>query len=217
MRKFHFKKVISVSLIALFSVQALYLFIFEPSVLIAATDDDEVIVTLNVDSGLILSDGANVTMSPNLGISADSSIGASSWIAKTNSSTGYTLAVKASSSPALKNGVISSFADYTEGTPGTPETWSVESGTYQFGYSAYGDDTIDATWGTATGCGSGGIPDANGKYLGFTTSDKTIANRSTVTPTSGIQTNICFSAEQNDIYAPSGTYTATITATMTAS
>ncbi|HAS80906.1 MAG: hypothetical protein UR25_C0001G0006 [Candidatus Nomurabacteria bacterium GW2011_GWE1_32_28] len=181
---------------------------------IAATDTDDVIVTLDVTSGITISDGAAVTMAPALGISADSSIGSSSWLVKTNSALGYTLAVKASASPALVSGA-NSFADYTEAVPGTPDIWSIASGTKEFGYSAYGTDTPTATWGTSASCGAAGVPAAAQKYDGFTTSDNTIATRATVTPTTGITTTICFAAAQNTVYAPSGTYTATITATAT--
>ena len=178
----------------------------------AASATDNVIVSLDVTSGITISNGADVTMAPNIGVASDSSIGTSSWVVKTNSTLGYTLAVKASTAPALVSGV-NSFADYHAGT--TPALWSVGSGNKEFGYSAYGTDTDTATWGTAASCGGSGIPDVAQKYAGFITSDNTIATRATVTPTSGITTNICFAAAQNAIYAPSGTYTATITATAT--
>jgi hypothetical protein len=179
----------------------------------AIQDDDEVIVTLNVETGITISDGADVTMSPSLGITSDTSIGETSWIVKTNNISGYNLDVKASTAPALAN-ATDSFADYTEAVLGTPETWSVGSGDYEFGFSAYGDDVSDATWGAGVGCGtSSTISTNNLNYLGFKTTDKTIATRNSVTPNTGVQTNVCFAAEQKDVYAPSGTYTATITAT----
>ena len=180
----------------------------------AATATDNVIVTLDVTAGITISNGADVTMAPTLGVASDSSIGTSSWVVKTNAVNGYTLAVKASASPALVSG-LNSFADYTETVPGTPEAWSIAAGAKEFGYSAYGTDTATGTWGTAATCGAGGIPDPAQKYVGFQITDKTIATRASVTPTTGITTNICFTAAQNAIYAPSGTYTATITATAT--
>ena len=173
----------------------------------------EVIVTLNVETGITISDGADVTMSPSLGITSDTSIGETSWIVKTNNFSGYKLDVKASTAPALAN-ATDSFADYSETVLGTPETWSVGSGDYEFGFSAYGDDVADGTWGTGVGCGTHTTISTNNlNYLGFKTTDKTIATRNSVTPNTGVQTNVCFAAEQKDVYAPSGTYTATITAT----
>lgn len=210
------KKINKKVLVALFSLFAFIVFQFYPILenASAATASDNVIVTLDVDTGITISDGANVTMAPNIGVASDGSIGSSSWIVRTNSALGYTLAVKASASPALVSGA-NSFADYTEAVSGTPDVWSVGSGAYEFGYSAYGTDTPTGTWGTGTSCGAAGVPTGTQKYIGFETADRTIATRATTTSTSGITTTICFAAQQNAVYAPSGTYTATITATAT--
>lgn len=183
----------------------------------AANATDDVVVTLDVTTGITISDGAAVTMAPNIGIASNSSIGSSSWNVKTNAALGYTLAVKADASPALRvlATPANNFADYTEAVAGTPEVWSVASGAKEFGYSAYGTDTSTVTWGTSLSCGAAGVPAVAQNYVGFSTLDKTIATRSTVTPTTGIDTTICFAAEQDTVYAPSGTYNATITATAT--
>jgi hypothetical protein len=210
------KKINKKIVISIFSVFSFFILLqFYPIIetVTAASATDNVIVTLDVTAGITISNGADVTMAPNLGVAADQSIGTSSWIVRTNGVDGYTLAVKASTTPALKNGVVDSFADYTEASAGVPEVWSVASSTKEFGYSAYGTDTSTGTWGTAASCGAAGIPDVAQKYVGFTTSDKIIATRATVTPNAGITTNICFAAQQNAVYAASGTYTATITAT----
>jgi len=53
------------------------------------------------------------------------------------------------------------------------------------------------------------------KYKGFTTSNAVITSQATPTTPSGIDTTVCFAAAQNGVYAPSGTYTANITATAT--
>lgn len=213
MKKIIFKKVLSISLISLLSFSALYV-VVEPVVVSALTATDSIVVTLTVDSGITISTGSDVTMSPNLGVTSDTSTGSSSWIVKTNHATGYTLGVKASTSPALASG-SNSFADYTEATAGTPDLWTLATGAKEFGYSAYGDDVPDATWGTGSSCGSGATIPTDLKYVGTKITDKVIATRNSVTPTAGITTNICFAAAQKDVYAPSGTYTATITATAT--
>ncbi len=181
---------------------------------IAASVNDSVIVTLTVGSGITITTPADVTMAPNIGIAASGSIGSAVWNVKTNRATGYSLAVKASASPALVSGA-NSFADYTETVNGTPELWSVPSGSKEFGYSAYGTDVSTATWGTSASCGAAGVPAVDQKYVGFETTDLTIATRNTVTSTSGVDTTICFAVEQDTVYAESGTYTASITATAT--
>ena len=206
-------KIIAISIISLVFAQVFYIYM-EPSVVTAATATDNVIVTLTVDSGITITSPADVTMAPNIGISANGSIGSVIWNVKTNRATGYTLAVKASSAPALVSGA-NSFADYTETVANTPEVWSVGSGAKEFGYSAFGTDTSTTTWGTGASCGSAGSPTGTAKYVSFKTTDATVATRSTVTTTAGVDTTICFAAQQNAVYAASGTYTATITATAT--
>ena len=175
-----------------------------------------VVVSLQVDSGISISTGAAVTMAPNMGIAANGSIGSSAWTVITNGFQGYSLSVHDSTDPALKNGVVDSFANYTEGTPGTPEQpWTVGSPAKEFGFSAYGTDTATATWGLALSCGTAGAPSITQKYMGFpaTPTDKIIATRATVTPVAGITTTICFAAQQVGVFAASGAYTATITGT----
>jgi len=212
MNKNILKKIFAIVLMIVIMFQAY--FISETVMATGVTATDNVIVTLTVDEGITISDGLNVTMVPNIGVASDGSIGSSSWIVRTNSTAGYILAVKASTAPALKSGV-NAFEDYTEVVGGTPEVWSVPPGSKEFGYSAYGTDTNSTTWGAAANCGAAGLPNAGQKYVGFSTTDKTIATRATVTATTGITTNICFAAEQDTLYAASGVYTATITATAT--
>jgi hypothetical protein len=207
-------KIVSLTLVSLLSLQVIYILV-EPSVTQAVFVTDPVDVNLTVDSGITITSPGDVTMAPNIGVAANGSIGSVVWNVKTNNAIGYTLAVKASVSPAMVSGG-NSFADYTEAVTGTPEQpFTVGSGAYEFGFSAFGTDTSTGTWGVAASCGSSGTPSATQKYMGFTTSDKTIATRATTTTTSGISTTVCFAAAQNAIYAPSGLYQATITATAT--
>ncbi|MFA6797156.1 MAG: hypothetical protein WCR40_00370, partial [Candidatus Paceibacterota bacterium] len=123
-------------------------------------------------------------------------------------------------SPAMQQKVsttttsTTTIADYNTGTP---TLWSVSAGTAKFGFSAFGPDTPDVTWGTGETC-SGGVghdPSSSLKYLGFTTSTSSlaIATRSSTTTFAGSATTVCFAVEQNSFYIPSGQYTATITAT----
>ncbi len=219
MKKIFVRKIFGLSLVLLLFIQMVYL-MAEPAKITAATAADDIIITLNVTSGVTISNGTDATMSPNMGVTSDRSVGSSSWTVATNSATGYVLAVKSLTSPALKNGTTDQFTDYTEATPGTPVAWGgVPAGGKEFGYSAYGADVLDATWGTADNCGNTGtgVTNVAQKYRGFSTSDVTIASRASVTPNVGVTSSICFAAEQNAVYASSGSYQATITATATAS
>lgn len=187
----------------------------EPDILRAQSASDTVQVSLTVDSGITITSPSDVTMSPNLGVSANSSIGSNTWNVKTNDPDGYVLTLRASTTPALKTAGGLSFADYTPATPGTPDTWSVPSGSIEFGYSAYGTDVNTTTWGTGSSCGAAGTPSGTQKYNGFATSTFTVATRSATTTTSGVDTTVCYAAEQDGIYANAGSYTADITATAT--
>lgn len=231
MKKISIKKVIAASTISLILVQMFYL-VIEPTVALATAVTSNVVVTLNVTSGVSISNTTSnvATMTPNISVGQHKSIGKSSWTVATNSATGYTLALKATGPlPALKNGAVDSFADYSPATLNTPELWSVASGTKEFGYSVYSvlpstntpvSDVPSATWGTntTTTCGNAGtgVTDGTLKYRDFTTTDVQVGSRATVTPFTGIETIVCFGAEESAVYAAAGTYTATITATATA-
>lgn len=211
--KFALKGIATSTLIATLFIQVLYV-AFEPGKAKAAFDDDQILVTLTVDSGISITSPADCALTPNISVSSNSAICGSTWNVKTNHATGYTLAIKAQASPALVSGG-NSFADYTPAVAATPELWSVGSGAKEFGYSVYGTDSSTATWGTSASCGAAGVPAVAQKYRDTTTSDVTVATRAVPTPFAGIDTTFCGAAAQNGIYAASGSYQATITATAT--
>lgn len=190
--------------------------VVEPAAVGAQSASDNVTVTLTVDEEISITDGANVSMTPNIGLSSDTSTGGSTWNVKTNSNAGYTLAVKATSSPAMQHQTTgASFADYSPSTANTPDSWSVDNGNYEFGYSVYGTDA-ESDFGSGTSCdGSGDPANTSNQYEGLATSDETVATRSTTTPSTGIDSTICFGAGQNGSFAPSGSYEATVIATAT--
>ena len=212
------KKSVSVALVATLVTGGVFALI-EPSTASAVTDTKSVVVTLNVTSGVSLSQPANSTLSQALGIAANGAIGTTTWTVNTNSATGYTLTVQATSTPAMNSTTtVNSIFDYQTGTP---NTWSATSGAAYFGYSAFGSDVPTGTWGTAPGSVCyGGTVNATSttlKYKGFTTSPVQVASRSSTTTFSGVTTTVCYAVEQNNFYIPAGNYQATITATATAS
>jgi hypothetical protein len=152
-------------------------------------------------------------MSQNLGVSADSATGDTVWNVKTNNAAGYVLYVKATTSPALRNGT-NSINDYTPAVAATPETWSVPAGTGEFGFAAFGTHVPTGTWGTDSDCiAAAHTPSATLKYRDFDTSDIEIATSAATTTSAGIDSTVCFAVEQDTFYVPSGTYQATIVAT----
>ncbi len=192
---------------------ALIMSIAEPLSVGAAAVQDQVTVTLNVTTGISITSPADVSMSTNLGVSANTAVGTTTWNVKTNNSLGYTLAVHASTTPAMQSGG-DSILDYQTGAP---NTWSATTSNAYFGYSGFGTDVPTGTWGSGSFCNGASTSTISTtlKYKGFTTSDVTVATRSSTTTTSGVDTTICFAVEQNNFYVPSGTYTAVITATAT--
>mgnify|MGYP003450628258 CR=1 FL=1 len=207
----------SLSIIMLFGIVYSSVAFFEPTIINAVTDS--IVVNLTVDSGISITSPSDVTMS-SLGTAVNTSTGWAIWNVKTNDPDGYTLAVKASTNPALVSGP-NSFLDYTEAVGGTPDTWSVNSGNIEFGFSGIGTDVenVNSDQYNANGvttCDNGvasSTVNATLGFLGFETSDQTLASRAATTTTSGIDTRICFAAAQNGVYAPAGLYQATITAT----
>jgi len=206
----------SAVLVVLFLIILTY---FGTGFVIAQTSaSDTVVVTLNVTSGIAIDSPADVTMSRNLSMSNMTAVGTSTWTVTTNNITGYSLTIKATSSPAMQQNATTTIDDYHTGTP---DTWSVSAGTAKFGYSAYGTDVTTvptSPWGTGSTCSSAvntHAPSTSLKYLGFTTSTSSpeIARRSATTTFAGSATTVCFAVEQNAFYISSGTYTATIIAT----
>ena len=150
-----------------------------------------------------------------LSTTQNTAVGSAAWTVTTNNQAGYTLDLHASTDPALQSG-LEQFTDYTEGTPGTPETCSVTSG-YEFGFSAFGTHVPSGTWGSDTDCVAGAnVPSATLNWRGFDgLTDVRIATSSSETGTSGTASTMCVATEQDGVFAPSGAYTATVTATAT--
>ncbi len=210
------KRIIGLTSILSLALMVIYLGL-EPQLTNAVSAADSVIITLTVDAGITITSPADTSMSRNLGVTDSTAIATTTWNVKTNNSAGYTLAVKASTNPAMDHTTTADVVNnYTEVVGGTPETWSVPSGSAEFGYSAFGTDVPTGTWGTGSQCASTAhVNSTTLKYVAVTTSDKTIATRSSTTTPTGVDATVCYAVEQDGFYIPSGTYTATITATAT--
>jgi hypothetical protein len=190
---------------------------FESSAVDAASAPDSVVVTLNVQAGITISSPDDTTMSQTIGVAADEATASTTWNVRTTNVAGYTLAVKASTDPAMQATATTTVPDYTPAVAATPETWSVGSGTAEFGFSAFGARVNTSTWGTDTDCSGATThePSAGLKYRDFDTTDINVSTHTSTTTSGGDDTKVCYAVEQNGFYLPSGTYTATITATAT--
>jgi len=177
---------------------------------------------LLVASGIAITDIDNeVVMLPTLGLNSDTSVGTSTIVVKTTAQNGYTLTLKASTSPALihTDGVeVDSFADYSNffsiASLSNPH-WSVDVGNKEFGYSAFGDNVLlGYGYYLATHCGGVDPGNSDLNYTGFVTENPPVlAQNSGPTGSDGSTIVVCFGAEQNDVLATSGEYQAQIIAT----
>lgn len=203
----------SVLVFSLFCLGYIY---FEPVIAFAVTD--VVVVTQGVTSEITISAPADVTMSPAIaGMTGGTGDGSATWTVVTNDTSGFNLKLKASASPALVFGAYS-FADYAEVTSGTPDyTWSVAAADSEFGYTVQAATTADlaaAFKDNGTACNTGTADAVDKCWDGFSTSDATVINRSSITSSSGEAEVVKFRAQSGaSHFQAEGTYTATITAT----
>ena len=220
------KQIILLSIVL--SIAAMAIFInFEPGLISAAiTAQATSTVTLTVDSELTMTGPAAITMTPNISVAQDTSIGTTTMVVTTNDTDGYTLKLRATTSPAMRstaNPTVDFFSDYSEGAYLVPEAWAEDADGYEFGYSVFGTDTDNVGtphWDNdgEVSCGS---PDAaaitsNLNWLSASTTQVLAASRTATTTQVGITTTLCVAAEQgSNVFAPSGTYEAKFEATAT--
>jgi hypothetical protein len=197
----NFKKITTASLTGIIALQMAI-------PVLAATATDTVIINQVVTSGITISAPADITLTP-LSVSQNSAVGSATWTVTTNNAAGYNLSVNATSTPAL-SGTSGSFTD--QGT--TPATWTVANA-YKFGFSVLGNDVNTGTFGTDADCiAAADVPSATLNWRGFTgTSAIAVAASTTPTTFAGTPTTMCVATEQQGIFAPSGTYSATVVAT----
>lgn len=167
----------------------------------------------------------DVLLEPGVGVVTDNSVGNETLLVRTDNDAGYNMTIRTTQTPALQH--ISSggsFGDYTPVTPSTPESWSVDAGQSEFGFSAYdyAGDVADGTWGDKDDCGNTttGQPDTAGGseqlYDGLSTSARAVASRNSRTSNIGSAVTLCFAAGTNDGLVEAGEYVAPIVVTVVA-
>jgi hypothetical protein len=195
---------------------------FEPEISKATTANDAVTITQIVSDELTISDCVNFTMTGTIaGITGGTSNGSCTWTVETNNDAGFTMAIKAGSMPALATGGYS-FADYTPAVSTTPDyDWSVAVSASEFGYTVEpataGDTNVKFLDNGSNLCNiAGSTNGADTCWYKLTTADQTIISRGSKTGSSGeaevvkFKATVGATANQQD-----GTYTATVTATVT--
>jgi len=181
----------------------------EPMLIRAVEDADSVVVNQGVTAGITISSPTDITMTM-LSLVQDSAVGDATWNVITNNQAGYSLVVNTSASPALvDSGTSEAFSDYSSVSK---ETWLV-SDAYEFGWSAYGNDVTGH--GTDTDCiNTADVPSSTLLWEGFNgVTPIQMASSTSETNMAGTTSTICIATEQDTVFAPSGSYSATITAT----
>ncbi len=184
--------------------------------------EDQVVVNQAVTAGIAIDSPSDVSMSRALTVTDNTSVGTSTWTVTTNNQSGYTLSLSASSTAGCADratdGVNDSLCDVSTGeafqdmATSSKSTWSVTSN-YMFGFASLGADVTG--WGAGSYCESTThVPSSTLTYQGF---DGTVlievASSTSQTGTAGTATSVCFGTEQAGVFAPSGSYQATTTAT----
>lgn len=168
------------------------------------------------ESSISVSSPSDVTMSPSIGgVSGGSATGEASWTVTTDEPAGYSLSVKAGSSPALRIDASDYFSDYAPSEAGTPDfNWSVGSSAAEFGFTPEGGDIVQKFKDDGAECGKGSSDTSNACWYNFSTGNESIAYSSSANHTSGTATKVKFKAESGSSNVQKeGSYTATITVT----
>ncbi len=190
---------------------------------------DQFTVTQQVTAEISFLTAANdITMSPSLpGITGGTASGSAQVVVYTNNTTGYTMTLAASGSPAMQGTTQGdSIPDYTPASTYVPDySHTVAANAAEFGYTVSASTTGDLAAkfldNGSNACGTGSN-DTNGFstcwYNASTTATSTV-NRTTATPASGATTTIFFKtliqsnpsdSVAEDIYVATTTLTATV-------
>ncbi len=166
---------------------------------------------------LAISAPSDVTMSPSLtSASGAASNGSAAWTVTTDNPSGYTLTLKASSSPALQTSG-DSFANYTPAGANPDFTFSVAATDSEFGFTAEGVDIAQRYKDNGAACNAGAGDTTDVCWDPVSTTAVTIASRTSANSPSGTATTVKFRAFVGASHAQTvATYTATTTATATA-
>lgn len=159
----------------------------------------------------------NVTLAPNIpSLGGGIANGISTWTVTTDNLSGYTMNIRASSSPALTSGG-NNFANYVPAGANPDFTFTTPAAANRFGFSPEGTDIVQKYKDNGATCNAGSGDTANACWAPVSTTPDTIASRSTPNGPSGTAISIRFRAESgaSNVQA-AGSYTATTTLTVIA-
>jgi len=166
---------------------------------------------------LAVSAAADVTMSGSLGgVSGGTSNGQTSITVTTDSSGGYELYIKASSSPAMQgNSEGGNISNYTPAGANPDFTFSVASNAGEFGFTPEGSDiSQEYRDNGSSACNTGSSDTSNACWNALTTTNELISHSATSTHPNGAATTVKFRITLGSANLTiEDTYTATSTLT----
>ena len=165
---------------------------------------------------LAMTAASDVTMSPSLGgVTGGTSNGSTATTVTTDSPAGYQLSIKASSTPAMQaNSQGTSISDYTPAGANPDFTFSVAAADGEFGFTPEGTDIHSKYKDDGASCNTGSGSTADACWNALSTTNETIASRSSANQPSGITTTIKFRITLGSShFQVEDTYTATSTLT----
>lgn len=160
---------------------------------------------------------ADVNMTPDIGgITGGTGDGQAIWTATTDNPAGYSMSIKASTTPALQSG-SSNFADYTP-TGATPDfAWSVLNTASEFGFTPEGSHIVQKFKDEGGVCNINTNDTTDACWYNASTTVENITQSATSNHPSGTDTTVKFRAQSGASHVQEeGTYTAKISVTVTA-
>lgn len=163
---------------------------------------------------IALSSPTDVVMSPSLGgITGGTAYGSSTVTVTTDSPSGYVLTIAASGNPAMQKGV-DSIANYVPAGASPDYTFTVSAVQARFGFSPEGVDVVNRYKDNGVACNTGAGNTTLSCWDGISTSETSIASKSSANHPDGSTTTVRFAVGIGaSVSQPEGIYTATTTLT----
>jgi hypothetical protein len=161
-----------------------------------------------------ISSAHDIDLGPMSGITANNIASSTYWIVTTDDPAGYSLAVHASTYPAMRAATGGGFfSDYKPAGSAPDFSFTVNSGTSTFGYAPSGADITARYKNNGSTCNTGSVTTGS-CWDGFSLSDQVVAQSSSANTPIGATTTINFQAGNGPSHiVDAGNYSSTITVT----
>jgi hypothetical protein len=160
---------------------------------------------------------ADITLTPSiLSVGGGTGNGSAVWTVTTDNEAGYTMNIRASTSPALVSGA-NTFANYVPAAADPDFTFTTPAAASRFGFTPEGTDIVQKFKDNGTTCNTGALDTASACWFPLLTTTETVVTRTSSNHPSGTQTTVRFRAVSGaSNVQPIGSYGATSTLTVLA-